>query len=125
MDIIEGIASALIELVGDVVLSGYTPRSRVEKIQKHLEPFQNKRLVLRTGTVLRGGKFRVDEIITLSHFSSSITDEHLKLLLTEDTTKELVIDGTSISRFYTGKKGKNRMCINTNGTDYLLEISNS
>ncbi|MFE8702010.1 hypothetical protein ACFYKX_15545 [Cytobacillus sp. FJAT-54145] len=105
----------------EITLMSYEPKSRAEKVQKQLESYQGKRVKIRTGEVLLGGKFRFDEVLDVEAFHSTLDGENLKLITNQELKTTITIQGKSISRFYTGKKSNARICINTNGVDYLIE----
>lgn len=95
-------------------------KSKVKKVQKQLTPFQGNRVEIKSGEVLKGGKFRMDETTIVATFKSEANDEKLAIWL--DSEQCLEIHGKTISRFYTGKKSETRICINTNGIDYLIDL---
>lgn len=100
----------------------YSPKSRVEKIYKKLDSFQGKPVTIRVGTVLRGDKFRFDETLEVPNFKVELKEKNLLLYISE-SNPPIYIEGKSLSRFYTGKKGPSRICINTNKTDYLIDLN--
>jgi hypothetical protein len=122
--IIELAVELAIDFVGAIIessLISLSPKSRVEKIYEKLESFQEKRVVVHLGTVLPGGKFQVDETIEVPVFNAKLTESNLFLYLSENAPPTC-ISGKTLSRFYTGKKSNTRICINTEHTDYLLDL---
>ena len=116
-----------VDLVGAIVessLVNFSPKSRVEKIFEKLKSFQGKAVIIQAGTVLSSDKFRVDETFEIPKLKLELSEKNLLLYLSE-TEPPLVIEWKKLSRFYTGKKGSSRFCINTQNTDYLIDLINA
>lgn len=124
---VDSIIELSLQIVGGIaesVIWDFEPKSKVEKVQKQLRPFQEKGVQIRVGEVLKGGKFRYDDLLQAPFFQSEIADDSLIIWTNQDKNQSIKIEGKTISRLYTGKKGKSRVCINTNETDYLIDLTN-
>lgn len=104
-------------------LTSWTPLSRAEKIHKKLETFKGKSVIIRTGQFLTGGKFKFDSTYELEAFEAILQGKTIHIQISD--TVDFAIEGNTISRIYTGKKGNTRICINTSKTDYLIDLNNA
>jgi len=102
-------------------LTSWTPVSRAEKIYKKLDTFKEKPVTIRTGQFLPGGKFKFDSTYEVELFKAELYEKTIHIKVSNNT--DFTIEGKTISRIYTGKKGNDRICINTNKMDFLIDLN--
>ena len=102
-------------------LTNWTPESRAERIYKNLKTFQGKPVTIRTGQFLPGGKFKFDSTYEVESFKADLYEKTILIRIADNI--DFTIEGKTISRIYTGKKGNDRICINTNKTDFLIDLN--
>jgi hypothetical protein len=101
-------------------LINWKPAARSEKIYEKLEAFQGKSVIVRTGEFHACGKFKFESTYEVESFKAELCDKGIIIYIADKTGFE--IEGKTLSRIYTGKKGPGRICINTSKTDFLIDL---